>query len=84
MTLGQTTLPTVESLSTLQRYKGISTIGKSIYGALGSVLCREVRTVCDVLWSVPRWRIHLHYTITIDKKEQKVMHTYIHMYVWYT
>ena len=35
-------LSTVERLSTLQRWKCISTIGKSTFGALESVLCREV------------------------------------------
>ena len=41
-TLWPANLSTVERLSTLQRWKCISTIGKSIFGALKSVLCREV------------------------------------------
>ena len=41
-TLGPANLSTVERLFTLQMSKCISTIGKSIFGALESVLCREV------------------------------------------
>ena len=41
-TLGPPNLSTVERLSTLQRWKCISTIRESIFGALESVLCREV------------------------------------------
>ena len=41
-TLGPANLSTVERLSTLQRWKCMSTIGKSIFGALESVLCKEV------------------------------------------
>ena len=41
-TLGPGNLSAVERLSTLQRWKCISTIGKSLIGASESVLCREV------------------------------------------
>ena len=37
--------------------------------------------VMPCIWSVIPWRIHLPYTITAGKKEQKVMHTYIRTYV---
>ena len=40
--MGPGNLSTVEKLSTLQRWKGISTIGESVFGVLESVLCREV------------------------------------------
>ena len=41
-TLGPGNLSTVERLSTLQRWKCMSTIGKSTSGVLERVLCREV------------------------------------------
>ena len=51
-TLGPANLFTVERLSTLQRWKCISTIGESICGALESVLCREVVYMVSFIGSV--------------------------------
>ena len=52
-TLGPGNLSTVERLSTLQRWKiCVRTIGKSIFGALQSVLCREVISMVSFIGRV--------------------------------
>ena len=51
-TLGLAILSTVERLSTLQRWKCISTIGKSTFGALERVLCREVISMVSIIGRV--------------------------------
>ena len=50
--LGPGNLSTVERLSTLQGRKCISTIVKSIFGALQSVLCREVISMVSFIGRV--------------------------------
>ena len=50
--IGPANLSTVERLSTLQRWKCISTIGKSTFGALECVLCREVISMVSFIGSV--------------------------------
>ena len=51
-TLGPANLSTVERLSTLQRWKCISTIGKSTCSALECVLCMEVTSMMSFFGSV--------------------------------
>ena len=51
-TLGPAILSTVERLSTLQRWKMYYYIGKSTFGALERVLCREVISMVSFIGSV--------------------------------
>ena len=51
-TLGPADLSTVERLSTLQRWNVSALYGKSTFGALESVLCREVISIVSYIWSI--------------------------------
>ena len=51
-TLGTPDLSTVERLPTLQRWNVSTRYGKSTFGGLESVLCREVISIVSSIWSI--------------------------------
>ena len=77
-TLGPANLSTVERLwlSTLQRWKCINTIGKFIFGASESVLCREVismvsfnrgSTVYSIQYTVQWWGCYVTHIVHVTQ-----------------